>query len=216
MDHDWTEPGPAVARRPRAGWDLGEILGWGLIVAITLLAAAYVAAGIMEAGASAGPNQLEATLLYATEWVSPYVALFPLAALGIAWWAVRRHASSGAPMAPAADDDAPDAESAAEAGLAHLFRARALIILVGAALIVIICAAIGALVSSILLMIQGELGGNPVWASEAETLGVVTSALLLCGIGLGGAIRLWLQTSHLLADDEPVWEPEPVAAPVPE
>jgi hypothetical protein len=215
VDHDRTEPELAVARRRRASWDLGEVLGWGLIVAIALLAAAYVAAGIMEAGASPGPNQLEATLLYATEWVSPYIVLFPLAALGVTWWAVRRHSSS----AGAADED-----GAAELGLARLFRARILIILAGAALVVILCAGIGALVSSILLMTQSELGGNPVWATEAQTLGVVASALLLAGIGLAGTVRLWGQTSELLAGDEKEWEsesesepePEPAAAPVPE
>jgi hypothetical protein len=87
---------------------------------------------------------------------------------------------------------------------------------------VILCAGIGALVSSILLMTQSELGGNPVWATEAQTLGVVASALLLAGIGLAGTVRLWGQTSELLAGDEKEWEsesepePEPAAAPVPE
>jgi len=88
VDHDQTESELTVARRRRAAWDIQELLGIGLIVAIALLATAYVAAGIMEAGASPGPNQIEATLLYATEWVSPYLVLFPLAALALAAWSV--------------------------------------------------------------------------------------------------------------------------------
>jgi hypothetical protein len=222
VDHDRTEPELAVARRPRASWDLGEVLGWGFIVAIAFLATAYVAAGIMAAGGSPGPNQVEATLLYATQWVSPYIVLFPLGALGVTWLAVRRHSSS-AEAARAGGDGAADADGAAERGLAGLSRARTQLILAGAALVVILCAGIGALVSSSLLMIQGELGGNPVWATEAETLGVVTSALLLAGIGLAGTFRLWGQTSELLAGEkkewELEWEPEPepeTGAPVPE
>jgi hypothetical protein len=54
VDHDPTEPELAVARRRRAAWNIEEVLGIGLIVAIALLATAYVAAGIMEAGASPG------------------------------------------------------------------------------------------------------------------------------------------------------------------
>jgi hypothetical protein len=212
VDHDRTEPEVAVARRRRAAWDLEEVLGWGLIVAIALLAVAYVAAGIMEAGASPGPNQLEATLLYATEWVSPYIVLFPLGALGVTWWSVRRHSSSAEPARPAGAVDA----HRAELGLFHLFRARTLIIVAGAGLVVIVCAGIGALVSSILLMTQSELGGNPVWATESETLGVVVSALLVAGIGLFEAVRLWGHTSDLLAGDDREWEVEPEPEPEPE
>jgi hypothetical protein len=218
VDHDWTELEPAVARRRRAAWDPEEVLGIGLIVVIALLAAAYVAAGIMEAGASPGPSQIEATLLYATEWVSPYILLFPLATLALTAWAVRRHSSSPGRATQAAG--AVDADSATDRGLAHLFRARALIITTGVTLVVIACAAIGALVSSLLLMTQGELGGNPVWASEAQTLGVVAAALLLAGIGLTWTVHLWGQTSELLAGDPEEWEqepePEPAATPVPE
>jgi hypothetical protein len=207
VDQYRTEPEPAVARRHRAAWDLEEVLGIGLIVAITLLAVAYVAAGIMEAGASPGPSQVEATLLYATEWVSPYVVLFPLAALTLAGWSARRHSPSPERVTQAAG--AVDAESATDLGRAHLFRARVLIMIAGVALVVIACAAIGALVGSILLMTQSELGGNPVWASEAETLGVVAAALLLSGIGLAWTVRLWMQTSELPAGDEEEWASEP-------
>jgi hypothetical protein len=213
VDHDRTEPELAVARRPRASWDLGEVLGWGFIVAIAFLATAYVAAGIMNAGASPGPNQVEATLLYATEWVSPYIVLFPLGALGATWLAVRRHSPSADGAGRASGDRAAKAAGAAERGLAGLSRARTQLILTGAALVVILCAGIGALISSTLLMTQGELGGNPVWATEAETLGVVASALLLAGIGLAGTFRLWGQTSELLAGDEKEWEWEPEPGP---
>jgi hypothetical protein len=226
VDYDRTEPELAVARRRRAAWDLEEVLGIGLVVAIALLATAYVAAGIMEAGASPGPNQMEATLLYATEWVSPYVALFPLAALALAGWSLRRRALSPAKLAQAGG--AVGAETTTDLSLAHVSRARVVIVAAGVALVVIACAAIGALVSSLLLMTQGELGGNPVWSSEAETLGVVAAALLLAGIGLAWTVRLWAQSSELPAGDEDEWEsesesesesepdPEPALAPAPE
>ncbi len=218
MDNDQTEPELVVARRRSAAWDLEEFLGIGLILAITLLAAAYVAAGIMEAGASPGPNQVEATLLYATEWVSPYIVLFPLAALALAAWSLRRHALS--PVRPAEAAGAVEAERATDLILAHVARARVVIIATGVALVVIACAAIGALVSSLLLMSQSELGGNPVWSSEAETLGVVAAALLLAGIGLAWTVRLWMQSSELPAGDEEEWESEPTPeaalAPAPE
>ncbi len=218
MDQDRTEPELAAARTRRISWDVEEVLGIGLIVVIALLGAAYVAAGILEAGASPGPNQIEATLLYATEWVSPYIVLFPLAALALTAWSVRRHSSSSERAAQTSGAD--EAEGATDPGLAHLSRARLLITLAAVALVVIAGAAIGALVSSILLMTQNELGGNPVWASEAETLGVVTAALLLTGIGLAWTLRLWAQASDLLAGDEEEWEsdpgPEPAAVSVPE
>ena len=222
MDHDPTEPELAVARRRRAAWNIEEVLGIGLIVAIALLATAYVAAGIMEAGASPGPNQIEATLLYATEWVSPYLVLFPLAALALAGWSVGRHSSP--PERATQVAGAVDAESATDLDLAHLARARVLITIAGVALVVITGAAIGALVSSILLLTQSQLGGNPVWASEAETLGVVSAALLLAGIGLAWTVRLWMQTSELPAGDEEEWASElgselasePAATTVPE
>jgi NADH:ubiquinone oxidoreductase subunit 6 (subunit J) len=202
VDHDQTESELTVARRRRAAWDIQELLGIGLIVAIALLATAYVAAGIMEAGASPGPNQIEATLLYATEWVSPYLVLFPLAALALAAWSVHRNSSH--------PGRAIDAGSATDLALAHLARARVLITITGVALVVIVGAAIGALVSSILLFTQGELGGNPVWASEAETLGVVSAALLLAVIGLVWTFRLWGRASELPAgDEEEEWESEP-------
>jgi hypothetical protein len=207
VDHDPTEPELAVARRRRAAWNIEEVLGIGLIVAIALLATAYVAAGIMEAGASPGPNQIEATLLYATEWVSPYLVLFPLAALALAGWSVGRHSSP--PERATQVAGAVDAESATDLDLAHLARARVLITIAGVALVVITGAAIGALVSSILLLTQSQLGGNPVWASEAETLGVVSAALLLAGIGLVWTFRLWGRASELPAGDEEGWESEP-------
>jgi hypothetical protein len=207
VDHDRTQPELVAARTRRASWDLEEVLGIGLIVAIALLAAAYVAAGIMEAGASPGPNQIEATLLYATEWVSPYIVLFPLAALALTAWSVRRHWSS--PERATQTAGAMEADGATDPGLAHLSRARILIMIAAVALVLIAGAAIGALVSSILLMTQNELGGNPVWASEAQTLGVVAAALLLAGIGLAWTVRLWMQTWELPAGDEEEWASEP-------
>jgi hypothetical protein len=102
-----------------------------------------------------------------------------------------------------------EADGATDPGLAHLSRARILIMIAAVALVLIAGAAIGALVSSILLMTQNELGGNPVWASEAQTLGVVAAALLLAGIGLAWTVRLWMQTSELPAGDEEEWASEP-------
>jgi len=132
---------------PQGSLDIQELLGIGLIVAIALLATAYVAAGIMEAGASPGPNQIEATLLYATEWLSPYLVLFP---------SQRSPSPAGRYTATPPSGEATQVAGRCRAerdrlDLAHLARARVLNHDGSVALVVIVGAAIGALVSSILL-----------------------------------------------------------------
>lgn len=218
MDHDRTNPEPAVARAQRPPWGLEEILGIGLLLALLLLAVAYVAAGIIEAGASPQTNPLEVTTVYATEWASPYVALFPLAALAIAWWQLRRWGPSlEAPSVVEAG--AEDEEGDSDAGFAHLLRARGTAAAAAVALIVIVFAAIGVAVTSLLLFPSSEASGSQVWPSEAETLANAAGALVLGGIGLAVALHLWRGVSDRLAgetDEEVVEAAVVVTAPAPE
>jgi magnesium-transporting ATPase (P-type) len=213
VDHDRIDPEPAVTRAQAPSWDLEEILGWSLLAALLLLVVAYVAAAIVETGASPQENALEVNTYYATEWASPYFVLFPLAALAIAWWQLRRWGPSLASHGETAEDE----EGEAEAGFVHLLRARTTVTASLVALLVIVCAAIGVVVSSLLLFPSSAATGSQVWPSEAETLASAAAALLLCLIGVAVALRLWGEASARLADDteDGVAElDEPEAAPV--
>ncbi len=200
MDNDGTNPEAAITRAKRAPWDLEEILGICLLLTLLLLAVAYVAAGIIQAGASPQTNPLEVTTVYATEWASPYVVLFPLAALAIAWWQLRRW---GPALDEPATAEAGDGEAAGgpDAGFDHLLRARGVVVGSAVALLVIVCAAIGVVVTSLLLFPASEASGTQVWPSEAETLANAAGALLLSGAGLAVAVHLWSGIASRLEGD---------------
>jgi len=196
VEHDQIEPELANARSGRGAWNLEELLAAGFLVAIALLGVAYVAAGIVSAGATAGPDQAEVTLFYATQWVSPYILLFPLAAVGLVWWRLRRWSRAAEPSGGGAG-----AESSAEDGHAHLVRARRIALTSAVVLLVVICAAIGWVVSSFLLIHNGEISGDQTWPSEAETLGNASAALLLSAAGFAALSRLRRVVSEELAEE---------------
>jgi hypothetical protein len=213
VDHDRNDPEPVLARAPATPWELQEILGWSLLVALLLLVVAYVAAGIIQSGASPQENPLEVTTYYASDWASPYFTIFPLAALAIAWWQLRRW---GPVLTPSdgVEGEAGGAEGGeTEAGAVHVARARMAATASVVALVVIVFAAIGVVVTSLLLFPQSEASGSQVWPSEAETLASAATALLLSGVGLAIALSLRGEASARLATDtEEAVEPEDVPA----
>ncbi|MGO8687164.1 MAG: hypothetical protein ACLQT7_08280 [Candidatus Dormibacteria bacterium] len=215
MDDDLNDPETTLTRARAPRWELQEILGWCLLAALLLMVVAYVAAGIIEAGATPQEHLVEVTAYYASDWASPYFTVFPLAALAIAWWQLRRWGPSVA-GGGAEGETAEGGDGEAEAGYTHLLRARTSVTAVSVALAVIVCAAIGVVVTSLMLFPESEASGSQVWPSEAETLASAAAALLLCGIGLVIAFSLRGEASRRLASDtEEVAEPEPEPDPVP-
>jgi hypothetical protein len=180
VEHDRFEQALATSAAGRGSWDVWEVLGVSLLLATVLLAVGDTAAGLLTAGASSVANQNEVTLLYATQWASPYLALFPLAALGATWWRIRAWAR---PVA------------APGQGITPLRRSRGVASGTVAVLVLIALAAIGAAVSTLLLIHASDAPGNQVWPSGAETLAESSAALALCGTGIGIAIGLLRQVS---------------------
>jgi len=198
VEHDRIEPELANARSGRGAWNLGELLAAGFLIATILLGVAYISAGIVSAGAAIGPNQAEVTLFYATEWVSPYILVFPLAAIGLVWWRLQGRSPAAEPRGEGAGGAV-----AAGDGYAHLVRARRVALVSAAILVVVVCATIGWVVASFLLIHDGEISGDQTWPSEAETLGNASAALLLSVAGFAALFGLRRTISQELAKELP-------------
>jgi hypothetical protein len=186
VEHDPIVPDLFATPAGRGTWDIWETLGVSLLLAAVLVAVGDTAAGLLTAGAQVQVNQNEVTLLYATQWASPYIALFPLAALGATWWRIR--AWSRRVTAPGESaDPLPRSMAVASAAIAVL--------------VVTALAAIGAAVSTLLLIHASTAPGNQVWPSGAETLAESSAAVVLCGAGIAAAVGLLRQVRGSFGDD---------------
>jgi len=171
------EPTDIVESAPEArgrGWDVADFLALTLVVAPFLLAAAYVAAAIIEevGGQIPSPSVKAYTLLLATDWSAPYFALLPIAALAIAWWMVRQ----------------PDAGG----DVRRLLRARSHAAGAVGMLAIIACAAIGCAWGNFFVYNNpAEVPGAELWASEVERLGNAIGTLVLCVAGIAVAFKIW-------------------------
>lgn len=183
MEYEGIEPELDITPTGTRMWGFGEILGVSFLVAAVLLAAGSIAAGLLTAGASPAQNQVEVDLLYTTQWITPYIVLFPLAALASAWWRIRSERADAAP----------------EAGGGSLGAARGVVMASGALLVVVVCGAVGAIASTLLLIHASDLPGNQVWPSGAQTLSEGTAALVLAIAGIVWVSALLGRTSYRLA-----------------
>ncbi|MGD0834447.1 MAG: hypothetical protein ABSA40_08515 [Candidatus Dormibacteria bacterium] len=183
MEDEGIEPELDITPIGTRMWGFGEVLGVSLLVAATLIAVGSIAAGLLTAGASPAQNQVEVDLLYTTQWITPFIVLFPLAALATAWWRVR--------------PDGPDA--ATDAGAGSPGAARGVVMASGALLVVVVCGAVGAMVSTLLLIHASNLAGNEVWPSGAQTLSEGSAALVLAIVGI-----VWVSTLLVRMSNRPV------------
>jgi hypothetical protein len=171
--------------RPRADWEIQEVVATALLIAVALVAVGAVAAGIdanAEGSFQPARDAVAQALLQSTLWAGVTTMFLLVSALGLVWWQVDGWSEA---LEETGADDAEEARL-------HLRRNRLLATWAGVSLAVTSLAAIGTLVAigledepvSVSMRLEQwfSYGGGVIAALVLAAAGIfaVTRVLRLC------------------------------------
>jgi len=187
MENEWSGPGQA-ARETRVPWGVAEILALSLVGAFAMVVAANVAGGLVYATIPSQESGLGPWygVFLATDWVTPYAGLLPLAAVGLAWWRLR-----------------PDAGFGEEGETAHRSRATRVAAVAAVALLFLAVGAFLSAISSLVLDQQTGAATSEIWQAEAPRLGLLAAAAVIATAGMAAALALRRRVPAAAAEERP-------------
>jgi hypothetical protein len=183
----------------KTSWELPEIFAGCLLLSVAALVAGGLASGI--AGAVSASNVLpgEGTaqiLTQATSWGEMFAAFMVLVALLGIWWQVETWSDAN-DLVDDATEESPEHGGGTDEAVRHLHRGCGM---AGWAGILTGVTAAGEIVYFVSYQIeQGSAGGDPlIWQVRLSTVGELVETLVLCTVGIFGAMWIRRRCSELL------------------
>jgi preprotein translocase subunit SecG len=183
----------------RTSWELPEIFAGCLLLSVAALVAGGLASGIAGAvsDSNAVPSEGAAQILtQATSWGEMFAAFMVLVALLAIWWQVETWSDANDSVDDATEES-PEQDEGTDEAVRHLLRGCGM---AGWAGILTGVTAVAEIVYFVSYQIeQDSADAYPlVWQLRLSTVGELVETLVLCTVGIFGAMWIRRRCSELL------------------